>query len=538
MHLLLRRLIRIAVLLFAALLAVTFALAGPPQRGGDLGIPANYEQTMRRFSESTPDFARAAAALPPTFDWRSTGKVTPARNQSNCGGCWAFASVAALESKLLILGVGVYDLAEQQQISCNTAMSGCNGGGMEALRFWEGAKGPMFESCAPFSSGGGQNVACETISTCSELPFHTSGYYTVDVANRDEIKTSLTTDGPTYFRYDWYTDFDTFWSSRVSGAVYTNTGGTFDAGHAVLLIGWDDAKGAWLLKNSYGATAGPNGDGTFWMAYAGHRNDLKYGMANVRASAPTPTSRQPDILWRNRINGKTVVWKMHQTSILTWASSRTVTGAWQIQATGDFNNDGKTDVLWRNPESGKVYIVYMNGADWHATLFAARLDDTPAPWTIGGTGDFNGDGYLDIVWRHPGDGRIIIWFMQNASKLSTAQFTAAGPEFILAAVGDFNLDGKPDLIFRNAAQSKTSIWFMDGLSNTAVLDLPTVAPDWKVVGVGDFDGDNLPDIFWRNTQTGRNSIMLLTGITTKNIVNLQKADPSLGWDAVGVGVFH
>ena len=537
MHLLLHCLTSIAILLFSALVAVTSAQAGPSQRGGDLGIPANYEQTMRRFSETMPDFARAAAALPAAFDWRTTGKVTPARNQSNCGGCWAFASTGALEAKLLILGAGSYDLAEQQQISCNTAMSGCNGGGMESLRYWEGSTGPLFESCAPFSSGNGQNVACETISTCSQLPFRTSGYYTVDVANRDEIKTSLQTDGPTYFRYDWYTDFDTFWKGQVSGTVYTNTSGAFDAGHAVLLIGWDDAKGAWLLKNSYGATGGPNGDGTFWMAYTGHRNDLKFGMANIKASAPTPTVVQPDILWRNS-NGRTGVWKMFQTSILTWASSRTVTGAWQIQATGDFNNDGKTDVLWRHPESSKVYIVYMDGADWHSTVFAARLDDVPAPWTIGGTGDFDGDGYLDIVWRHPGDGRVIIWFMQNATKKSTANITAAGAEFTLVGVGDFNFDAKPDLIFRNAAQSKTTIWFMDGLAKTATVDLQTVAPEWKVVGVGDFDADRSPDIFWRNTQNGRNSIMLLTGTTTKSIVLLQKADPSLGWDAVGVGVFH
>ena len=52
----------------------------------------------------------------------------------------------------------------------------------------------------------------------------------------------------------------------------------------MLLIGWDDAKGAFLCKNSWGP-GGPNGDGTFWIAYAGHAYDLGFGMANFSLEA-------------------------------------------------------------------------------------------------------------------------------------------------------------------------------------------------------------------------------------------------------------
>jgi hypothetical protein len=58
------------------------------------------------------------------------------------------------------------------------------------------------------------------------------------------------------------------------------SGGGLLGGHAVLLISWDDDKEAYLCKNSSGETGGPNGDGTFWIAYAGHTRDLEFGMVN------------------------------------------------------------------------------------------------------------------------------------------------------------------------------------------------------------------------------------------------------------------
>jgi hypothetical protein len=35
---------------------------------------------------------------------------------------------------------------------------------------------------------------------------------------------------------------------------------------------------------------------------------------------------------------------------------------WVIRKTGDFNGDGKDDILWRNTANGGVYIYLMDGA--------------------------------------------------------------------------------------------------------------------------------------------------------------------------------
>jgi hypothetical protein len=260
---------------------------------GDLGIPPDYAQTIRDFKQAMPKYDAFVDQLPTAFNWKTLGKVTTAKNQGSCGGCWSFAATGAFESKLLINSMPTYDLSEQQQISCNTSMSGCSGGSMSSLRYWE-TTGPMLESCTGYPSSGGSVPACSTLSGCSKLTYRTLDYYTVNMANRDEIKTSLYTDGPTYFRFNVYTDFDTFWNTGTSGQVYKNTGGTNRGGHAVLLIGWSDSKGAWLLKNSWGATAGPNGDGTFWMAYTGHTIDLGFGMANTHVNVTTPQAISPN----------------------------------------------------------------------------------------------------------------------------------------------------------------------------------------------------------------------------------------------------
>jgi hypothetical protein len=498
---------------------------------GDTGIPENYNDTMLRFQDAMPDFLARAAALPSAFDWRSSGKVTSAKNQQDCGGCWSFASTGSLESKLLIQGLGSYDLSEQQQISCNTSMSGCSGGSMASLQYWY-STGPMLESCTGYPSSGGSTGSCSTISSCATLPYRTTGYYTVDTSNYDEVKTSLVTHGPTYFRFNVYSDFYTFWNSGSSGQVYSKSSGTNQGGHAILLIGWDDSKSAWLLKNSWGATGGPNGDGTFWMAYSDY-SATAFGMANTQYAGATPSSTQPDILWRKN-TGQTGVWKLYLTTAIGWASSTTVSNPWQIQGTGDFNNDGKTDVLWRNPNNGKTSLVYMNGASWSGT--PAALDTVPAPWRIYGTGDFNSDGYVDIVWRNPNNGRTVVMYMQGSTKLSTADISQPGTGYALAGVGDLNADGKPDLLWRSG--STTTVWFMNGTSKSSEANLQDVESVWRLVGCGDFNQDGKVDVLWRHTQIGRNTIMLLNGTTTSSFANLVRSEPSTGWEPMGVGVFH
>jgi len=270
----------ILALSLSLLLTASLAAAAAAQEYalGDIPLdPATYQKHLQDYP------AALKAELPAAYDARGAGIVTAPKNQGACGSCWAFASAGAMESHILMAGQPELDLSEQQLNSCHTGMSGCCGGSSSAPNFWNGT-GPILEACGPYGDGGQScaagetSVGCATMAACTQLPYRVVNWHTVAASN---FKTSCYEKGPSYWRFDVYSDFHAYWNTGSPGDVYVNAAGTtHEGGHAVLLIGWDDAKGAYLLKNSWGAAGGPNNDGTFWMAYSGHANSLGFGMSN------------------------------------------------------------------------------------------------------------------------------------------------------------------------------------------------------------------------------------------------------------------
>ena len=63
----------------------------------------------------------------------------------------------------------------------------------------------MTEDCTGYCAC---DAACANYLQCNTLDYNATGYYTVNTSRIDEIKISLFNDGPTYFRYIVYSDFD------------------------------------------------------------------------------------------------------------------------------------------------------------------------------------------------------------------------------------------------------------------------------------------------------------------------------------------
>src|SRR5207245_74916 len=129
-------------------------------------------------------------------------------------------------------------------------------------------------------------------------------------------------------------------------------------------------------------------------------------------------------------------------------------------------------------------------------------------WTIVGTGDFDGDGKADVLWRNIATGQNYIYFMDGTTIKPTEGFirTVADQNWQVDGIGDFDGDGKADILWRNSVSGQNYLYPMDGTTIKPTEGyLRTVADlAWQIAAVGDYDGDGKTDVLWRNSSTGQN----------------------------------
>jgi KDEL-tailed cysteine endopeptidase len=81
-----------------------------------------------------PDYLTKSKSNPTqeAVDWAAAGKVQVVKDQQQCGSCWAFSAIAALESAYAIYKNDLPNLSEQELVDCSNKYGnqGCNGGDM------------------------------------------------------------------------------------------------------------------------------------------------------------------------------------------------------------------------------------------------------------------------------------------------------------------------------------------------------------------------------------------------------------------------
>ena len=191
--------------------------------------------------------------------------LTPVRDQTPCGSCWAFAACAAFEHTYAKFYGAKLDLSEQQIVACGKTCPGatagsCSGGlGNKALDYIK-CHGVTVESDYPYTA---TNGPC--YNKPGSLNAYTWGQLSPDrYPTINEIKYYIKTFGAvvTWMKAGISTFFN-YGIGVYNGYPSTNPN-VHD--HEVIIVGWCDELKAWIIKNSWGTNWGPYGG----YAYVGY----------------------------------------------------------------------------------------------------------------------------------------------------------------------------------------------------------------------------------------------------------------------------
>jgi hypothetical protein len=203
-----------------------------------------------------------------------------------------------------------------------------------------------------------------------------------------------------------------------------------------------------------------------------------------------------------------------------------------ISYSGDFNGDGRQDILWRNTQTGEVRIWYMNGA---TILSNDHVATVGLDWKIVGIGDFDGDGFSDILWENVNDGSFAIWTMRGDSFVSH-QYSSPGYQWSITGVADMDHNGLADILWRNVVTGEVRVWRSISPFSFSSEFIGVAGLDWNLVGTADLFGNGLPELIWRNQNSGEVRAWQLSGDAI--VADVSLGFPPLNWEIVGFGDFN
>lgn len=312
--------------------------------------------------------------LPAVYDLRKEGRVTAAKNQGKDGSCWAFSSIASLESYILGKEGESYDFSENNMknlVSKNYSQGfdltpEDGGNAFISTAYLSRWNGPVNESEDPYTDSSSYSPTGLSVQKHVQealfLPKKT------EPLDNDVLKNTILEYGAVYSTMYWNTGY---YQQRNYAYRYT---GNLSVNHAVTIVGWDDSfdrnnftqvppgDGAFIAKNSWGDTWGE--DGYFYISYY----DTKLGY-NENAAFTAESQNNYDHVYQYDPLGW-IISKEYEGSLVAWggnvfSSKRDET----LRAIGFYTTDLNAAYeiyVYKNPVSGPVnsgqgYLVQESG---------------------------------------------------------------------------------------------------------------------------------------------------------------------------------
>ena len=194
--------------------------------------------------------------IPDSIDWRTENVVTNIKDQGQCGSCWAFSAVGAIEGAHAKKTGNLTSLSEQNLVDCaqNYGCEGCNGGLMgPAMEYVHYNGGIDTEASYPYEA---EDDTCRYNKTNRGATVST--VVNITAGDVDSLLYAIATVGPISVAIDAEFDFQTYMSG-----IYSSTECSKESlDHGVLVVGYGvspSGKKYYIIKNSWGSLWGMNG---------------------------------------------------------------------------------------------------------------------------------------------------------------------------------------------------------------------------------------------------------------------------------------
>lgn len=241
------------------------------------GVQTDQSLNIQVHALDTP----ATNDLPPSWDWRNINGqnwMTPVRDQNGCGSCVAMGAASTLETQMKISSGFSWwqpQVSVQSMFACGGGNCG-NGWVMEFAADLLKTAGVPDEACSPYVAKSGAEF-CQNCTDHKSRRVYTYESKQISFGTVDPlvIKKALL-HGPVWALMIVYDDF---WNYKFG--VYKNQTGKAGPGHTIAIIGYDDSKKAWIVKNSWGENWGNKGYGMI------HYNDIS-GLGTIAFSLILP----------------------------------------------------------------------------------------------------------------------------------------------------------------------------------------------------------------------------------------------------------